>query len=116
MDVQEGYILKKIMMFIVVTNVVASRLPERRPTETVTTRINIVRNGDSHKCKGPQSALFFLNDVIMDDVINVQSLISLCPLTLTRVSEKILDLSAHYYIIKSKDFLKSLGICKDFGN
>ena len=76
------------MTFIVATNVVASRLPERRPTGTATTRINIVRNGDSHKCKGPQSALFFLNDVIMGDVINVQSVISLCSLTLTRVSEK----------------------------
>ena len=29
MDVQEGYMLKKIMMFIVATNVVANRLERR---------------------------------------------------------------------------------------
>ena len=32
MDVQEGYMLKKIMMFLVATNIVASRPPEHRPT------------------------------------------------------------------------------------
>ena len=34
MDVQEGYMLKKLMMFIVATNIIASRPPERRPTGT----------------------------------------------------------------------------------
>ena len=38
--VQEGYMLKKIMMKIVATNVVASRSPERRPTATPTARAN----------------------------------------------------------------------------
>ena len=36
MNVQEGYMLKKIMMILVATNVVASRPPDRRPTETPT--------------------------------------------------------------------------------
>ena len=40
MDVQEGYMLKKIMTFIVATNIVASRLPERRPTGTPHARAN----------------------------------------------------------------------------
>ena len=31
MDVPQGYIMKKIMMFLVATNVVASRLPEHQP-------------------------------------------------------------------------------------
>ena len=40
MDVQEGNMLKKIMMFIVATNVVASRPPEHRPTGTPHARAN----------------------------------------------------------------------------
>ena len=36
MDVQEGYMLKKMMMFIVATNVIVSQLPKSRPTETPT--------------------------------------------------------------------------------
>ena len=36
---------KKIMMFIVATNVIASWLPERRPTGTLTDRANIVVYG-----------------------------------------------------------------------
>ena len=36
--VQGGYMMKKIMMFLVATNVVASRLPESRPTGTPTAR------------------------------------------------------------------------------
>ena len=35
MDVQEGYMLKKIMMFIVATNIIASRPPKRRPIMTI---------------------------------------------------------------------------------
>ena len=36
-DVQECYMLKKIMMFLVATNVVANRPPERRSTGMPTT-------------------------------------------------------------------------------
>ena len=38
MDVQEGYMLKKIMMFLVATNVVASQSPERQPTGMLTAK------------------------------------------------------------------------------
>ena len=41
MDVQEGYMLKKMMMFLVATNVVANPLPECRPTGTLDTRTNL---------------------------------------------------------------------------
>ena len=34
MDVQEGYMLKKIMMEIMASNVIASQPPEWRPTAT----------------------------------------------------------------------------------
>ena len=37
-DVEEGYMLKKIMMLLVATNIVASQLPERRPTRPPTAR------------------------------------------------------------------------------
>ena len=40
--VQEGYMLKKIMMILVATNVVASRPAEHRPTGTPTARANIL--------------------------------------------------------------------------
>ena len=39
-DVQEGYILKEIIMFIVATNVIASQQPKCRPTGTQTARAN----------------------------------------------------------------------------
>ena len=39
--VQEGYMLKKIMMILVATNVVASQPPERPQTEMPTARANI---------------------------------------------------------------------------
>ena len=42
-DVQEGYMLKKIMMFLVATNVVASQPPERQPTVMPTARTKITR-------------------------------------------------------------------------
>ena len=42
MDIQEGYMLKKIMAFIVATNVDASRPPERRPTGTPHARANFI--------------------------------------------------------------------------
>ena len=38
--VQEGYMLKELMMILVATNVVASRPPERQPTGTPTARAN----------------------------------------------------------------------------
>ena len=38
--VQEGYMMKKIMMILVATNIVASRPPERQPTGTPTARAN----------------------------------------------------------------------------
>ena len=40
MDVQEGYMLKKIMMFIVATNIIASRPPKRRPPGMPHSRAN----------------------------------------------------------------------------
>ena len=38
--VQKGSMMKKIMMILVATNIVASRPPERRPTGTPTARAN----------------------------------------------------------------------------
>ena len=40
MDVQEGYMLRKIMMFLVATKVVASQPAERRPTGKPTVPAN----------------------------------------------------------------------------
>ena len=40
MDVQEGYMLKKILMFIKATNIVASQLRGCQPTGTPTARAN----------------------------------------------------------------------------
>ena len=48
MDVQEGYMLKKMMMFLVATNVVANRPPECQLTATPTTPAwtqNALQNG-----------------------------------------------------------------------
>ena len=38
MDVEKGYMMKKIMLEIVATNIVASLPPEQQPTATPTTR------------------------------------------------------------------------------
>ena len=48
MDVQEGYMLKKTMMFIVATNVIASRLAEPRPTGMPIARANYPDKGEIH--------------------------------------------------------------------
>ena len=46
MDVQEGCMLKKIMVFLVATNFVASRLPKHRPTGFK--RFERIKNFDIH--------------------------------------------------------------------
>ena len=45
MDVHEGYMMKKIIMILVGTNVIASRPPERQPTGTPHARANIISTG-----------------------------------------------------------------------
>ena len=60
MDVQEGYMMKKIMMILLATNVVASRPPERLPTETPTARANVASPCTSLTKKGPLLAYIIL--------------------------------------------------------
>ena len=55
MDVQEGYMLKKIMMVLVATNVVASRPPKGRPTGTSTALMPILTLG----MRSPREAFYF---------------------------------------------------------
>ena len=78
---------KKIKMFLVATNVVASRPPERRPTATPTARTNYQK---TKKSKQDEVALtskpcyFKLNKIILCKVSLVQNLSSPAGLEVAR--------------------------------